>query len=269
MSLFAIIGGSGLTNMAGFAIIDQQYGRTPFGNTSGPLSRGIMGHHEVIFLPRHGTSHTIPPHQINYRANLWALKQLGVDAVVGIATVGGISSNMQPLTIVIPQQIIDYTYGRQHTFFDQDTATYIQGQQAIASPLREVIKVTHIDFSQPYCDDLRQHLLTAATGLGEPAIFGGTYGATQGPRLETVQEICRMERDGCDIVGMTGMPEACLARELNLCYACCALVVNWAAGKGQDGNIYTQAIIPIAEIEHNLQLGMVKIQRLLGQLMIS
>jgi 5'-methylthioinosine phosphorylase len=164
---------------------------------------------------------------------------------VGVAAVGGIHPHMGPLALVIPDQIIDYTHGRPHTFFEQD-----------------LTHVTHIDFTYPYCEGLRAGLLAAARDLGEPVWASGTYGATQGPRLESAREVARLEGDGCDIVGMTGMPEAALARELDLCYACCALVVNWAAGK-------VQGIISLREIDENLRLGMDKVRRLLGQLASS
>jgi 5'-methylthioinosine phosphorylase len=209
------------------------------------LVHGTLCDRNLVFLPRHGSGHTIPPHKINYRANIWALHHIGVQKVVGVAAVGGIHRDMGPLTLVIPDQIIDYTHGRPHTFFEQD-----------------LTHVTHIDFTFPYCEGLRQGLLAAARDLGEPVWAGGTYGATQGPRLETAREVERLERDGCDIVGMTGMPEAALARELDICYACCALVVNWAAGKGE-------GIISLQEIEDNLRLGMEKVRRLLGRLAVS
>jgi len=162
--------------------------------------------------------------------------------VIGVAAVGGIRSDARPLSLVLPDQIIDYTHGRAHTFFEKDLG-----------------EVTHIDFTYPYCEDLRQRIVDAADALNETLITRATYGATQGPRLETAGEIQRMERDGCDIVGMTGMPEAALARELGLCYACCALVVNWGAGKA-DG------IVSLAEIERNLAQGMGRVKGLLARL---
>jgi 5'-deoxy-5'-methylthioadenosine phosphorylase len=239
MSELAIIGGSGLTNIKTLRVTRREVVHTPFGEPSAPLVHGAFCNRDLVFLPRHGSAHTIPPHKINYRANLWALHHIGVEQVVGIAAVGGIRHDMGPLVLVIPDQIIDYTYDRPHTFFEQD-----------------LTEVTHIDFTYPYCEELRQRLLASAQELGEPVISRGTYGATQGPRLETAREVWRMERDGCDILGMTGMPEAALARELGLCYACCALVVNWAAGKGGKG-------ISFQEIEHNLRVGMEKVRQLL------
>jgi len=193
----------------------------------------------VIFLPRHGAVHTIPPHRINYRANIWALRNIGVKQVIGMAAVGGIRADMGPGRVAIPDQIIDYTWGRGHTFFEQD-----------------LTHVTHIDFTDPYCEELRQTLISAGLEAGIDLVGDGTYGATQGPRLETAREISRLERDGCDLVGMTGMPEAALAREMGLCYACCAVVANWAAGK-QAGPITME------EISANLETGMESARNLL------
>jgi 5'-methylthioinosine phosphorylase len=242
MPELAIIGGSGFTDIPNLKVLRKEVVHTPFGEPSAPLTHGAFGDRQVVFLPRHGSGHTIPPHQINYRANVWALQHIGAKRVVGVAAVGGIRSDMGPLSLVLPDQIIDYTYGRPHTFFEQDLGD-----------------VTHIDFTQPYCEDLRQALIGSAADLGEAVVGEGTYGATQGPRLETAREIERLERDGCDIVGMTGMPEAALARELGLCYACCALVVNWAAGK-------SEGVVSLEEIEQNLHRGMGRVRRLLAHL---
>ncbi|MCU7810368.1 MAG: S-methyl-5'-thioinosine phosphorylase [Candidatus Thiodiazotropha sp. (ex Notomyrtea botanica)] len=239
MSELAIIGGTGLDKIPNLEIVHREVCHTPFGEPSAPLTHGRLGGKEVVFLPRHGPAHSIPPHRVNYRANLWALKHVGVENVIGVAAVGGIKKNMGPGLIAIPDQIIDYTFGREHTLYEADLP-----------------HVTHIDFTQPYCESLRQHLLDAGESSGVKPIAGGTYGATQGPRLETSAEVNRMERDGCDIVGMTGMPEASLARELNLCYASCAVVANWAAGRGNDP-------ISMKEIEKNLVQGMEQVKTLL------
>ncbi len=242
----AIIGGSGLTSMESLAITRREVMHTPFGEPSAPLTFGLLDGKEVAFLPRHGAGHTIPPHRINYRANLWALKHIGVKQVIGVAAVGGIRGDMAPGSISIPNQLVDYTWGRGHTFFEND-----------------LTHVTHIDFTEPYCQDLRSGLIAASGTAGIEVIPNGTYGATQGPRLETAMEITRMERDGCDLVGMTGMPETALARELGLCYACCAVIANWAAGKGEGG------IISMDEIEANLNGGMEKVRALLLHLVKS
>lgn len=241
MAELAIIGGSGLNRLEGLEIVRHQVVTTPFGEPSAPLTHGVLQGRKLVFLPRHGTPHRIPPHRVNYRANIWALKQVGVERIIGVAAVGGIAQSLPPGSIAIPDQLIDYTYGREQTFFDKD-----------------LTQVTHIDFTEPYCEVLRQGLITAAQSAGIDLPFrGGTYGATQGPRLETRREIDRMERDGCDLVGMTGMPEAALARELDLCYACCALVVNQAAGRGSDR-------ITMEEIEQHLMVGMDKVRHLLS-----
>ncbi|NJD04875.1 MAG: S-methyl-5'-thioinosine phosphorylase [Methylococcaceae bacterium] len=242
MTNLAIIGGTGLARLAGFDADRRETVETPWGAPSAPLAHGNLNGHPVIFLPRHGDGHTIPPHRINYRANLWALQQAGVSAVVAVAAVGGITRTMEPARIVIPDQLIDYSYGRSHTYFEDD-----------------LDHVTHIDFTEPYTRKLRERLLAAGRDAWLTVLDGGVYGCTQGPRLETPAEIRRLERDGCDLVGMTGMPEAALARELGLDYACCAVVANWAAGK-------TAGEITMAEIEANLNRGMADVAKLLEHL---
>lgn len=239
----AIIGGTGLTNLEGLQITHREVVSTPYGEPSGPLTHGHLCGQEVVFLPRHGHHHTIPPHQINYRANIWALQHIGVQEIIAVAAVGGITPAMDPAAIALPDQIIDYTWGRAHTFFEGDLE-----------------HVTHIDFTQPYDEELRQRLISAARLSGVTIVERATYGATQGPRLETAAEIQRMERDGCDLVGMTGMPEAALARELGLRYACCAVVANWAAGK-------SEGEITMEEIQQHLGVGMTKVRRILQALL--
>ena len=237
MTYLAIIGGSGFTRMPDLKVTRREVVRTPFGEPSAPLTYGLFDGQEVAFLPRHGAGHRLPPHRINYRANIWALKTIGARHVVGMAAVGGIS--MGPQVICVPDQIVDYTYGREHTFFDGEDAA-----------------VTHIDVTEPYCAKLRDRLLNAGRTAGLDPVDGGTYGVTQGPRLETAAEIRRFENDGCDLVGMTAMPEAALAKEAGLCYATCAVVVNWAAGK-------SPGPITMEEIEHNLGEGMQKARGIL------
>jgi 5'-methylthioinosine phosphorylase len=240
MAQLAIIGGTGLTSLKNLEIIKREVVHTPYGEPSGPLVYGKFGDKEVMFLPRHGSGHTIPPHKINYRANLWALQENGASQVIAVNAVGGIRGDMGPGMLVIPDQIVDYTWGRTMTFFEEGLES-----------------VTHIDFTEPYCGDLRQVLLKAAHSAGLMDIVnGGTYAATQGPRLETAAEIARYENDACHMVGMTGMPEAALARELELCYASVAVVANWAAGKGE-GKITMEAI------EKNLDEGMARVRTLL------
>lgn len=244
MAEIAIIGGTGFTKLARLDVTRREVVHTPFGEPSAPLTHGLLNGVEVVFLPRHGSGHTLPPHRINYRANLWALRHLGIQSLVSLAAVGGIRKDMRPCRVAVPDQIIDYTWGRKHTFFEQD-----------------LTHVTHIDFTEPYCDALRQALIEAGRRAGLDIVGNGVYGATQGPRLETAREIDRLERDGCDIVGMTGMPEAALARELDICYASCAVVANWAAGRG------ATASITLDEIDRNLKQGMQTASDLLTETM--
>jgi 5'-methylthioinosine phosphorylase len=213
--MLAIIGGSGLTQLSNLVVTHRQVVRTPYGEPSGALTFGTVQGHEVIFLARHGYGHTIPPHKVNYRANIWALHAQQVKCVIAVASVGGIRRGLDPGVLVVPDQIIDYTHGRESTFFGATDRG-----------------VTHIDFTHPYDDVLRRRLLHAARRAEQNIVAGGTYAATQGPRLETAAEISRLERDGADVVGMTGMPEAALAREIGLGYAALAVVVNHAAGRG-------------------------------------
>ena len=236
-----IIGGTGLTRLPGLEITGRESLETPWGGPSSQLVHGDLGGREVVFLARHGDPHRIPPHQVNYRANLWALQKAGVQAVVGVNAVGGIHPSMGPAHIVVPDQLIDYTWGRPSTFFEG-----------------ELDEVTHIDFSYPYAENVRQVLIGSAEQAGVDHSSRGVYGATQGPRLETAAEIVRLERDGCHLVGMTGMPEAGLAAELKLDYACLALVVNWAAGKSDH-------IISMEEIEQAIEEGMSGVMEILAR----
>lgn len=243
MTVHAIIGGTGLTELSGFVLQERLLMQTPYGPPSAEILRGECAGREVLFLARHGHPHRLPPHQVNYRANLWALKQAGAQAIIAVNAVGGIHPAMGSGHLCVAHQIIDYTHGREHTFFEGD-----------------IEHVTHVDFSYPYDEALRQRLIAALMATGYPFSSHGVYGCTQGPRLETVAEITRMERDGCDMVGMTGMPEAVLARELELPYACLALVVNPAAGKGA-------SIITMAEIEAALVEGIVKVRAVLARVL--
>lgn len=239
MTQLAIIGGSGLTSLPGLTITGQQVYKTPYGEPSGILTFGSYANHDLVFLPRHGNPHTIPPHKVNYRANLWALYANHISDIIAINAVGGISDEMYPGRLVVPDQIIDYTWGRGHTFFE-DGLTH----------------VTHIDFTSPYSESLRRLLIKAGDQAGLPIYAAGTYGATQGPRLETAAEIDRMMRDGCDLVGMTGMPEAALARELGMKYASCCVVANWAAGRSSEP-------IRMDSIVQTLETGMQNVVQLL------
>ena len=229
--MLAIIGGTGLTQLANLEITHRQVMRTPYGEPSGAITFGRLRQHEVMFLARHGYGHTIPPHEVNFRANLWALHEQGATRIVSVASVGGIRADLPLVCIAVPDQIIDYTYGRAATYFD--------GRDR---------PVTHIDFTHPYDPELRRQILNAAQHANEICLDGGVYAATQGPRLETAAEINRLERDGADMVGMTGMPEASLAKELGLSYAAIAVVVNHAAGRGssRDG-VHLEAISAVTQ----------------------
>lgn len=244
MSKLAIIGGSGLTKLPGLTITHRQVVRTPYGEPSGALTFGELSGHPVVFLARHGYGHTIPPHLVNYRANIWALANEKVSHVAAVASVGGIHPEMRPGMFAVPDQIIDYTWGREGTFAEYDGRP-----------------VTHLDFTWPYCEEMRQRLMQALRDVGEEYLDGGTYGCTQGPRLETKAEIDRMARDGADMVGMTGMPEAYLAREIGLCYATVAVSVNWAAGRGE-----SEEAITAEAIEANLKQAAERIRKVLARL---
>ncbi len=241
MNKIAIIGGTGLTSLTGVEITETREVDTPFGSPSSALSFGRLGDKEIIFLPRHGKPHAIAPHKINYRANIYALKENGIENIIAVNAVGGITSEMYPERIVIPEQIIDYTYGRNHTFYED-----------------KLDEVTHIDFTKPYNVTLRKQLLGVNAISDLNAFVGSVYAATQGPRLETAAEIDKLEKDGCDIVGMTGMPEAALAHELDINYVCLALVVNWAAGKSDEE-------ITMTLIEKHLEQGIGKVKRILKE----
>ncbi|MDH5518080.1 MAG: S-methyl-5'-thioinosine phosphorylase [Gammaproteobacteria bacterium] len=239
MSKLAIIGGTGLADLSNLKITNKQMVHTPFGAASAPLITGELCSESVVFIARHGHGHTIPPHKINYQANIWALKSLGVEQIIAVAAVGGITEKMSPGAVVIPHQLIDYTYGREHTFFSDD----FNPEQ-------------HIDFTEPYNERLREALIMSKQAVDFELLESAVYAATQGPRLETAAEISKLEKDGCDIVGMTGMPEAALARELEMEYASCAVVANWAAGKSKN-------VITMQEIEKNLIDGMKNVRELL------
>ena len=234
-----IIGGTGLTALEGLQITGEQSVTNTWGAPSSVLTSGLLGQQRVLFLARHGNPHRMPPHQINYRANIQALFDAGVRTLVGVNAVGGIHPDMGPAHIVIPDQLIDYTWGRSGTFFEG-----------------ELDKVTHIDFTWPYNEPARAILIEQAERLGLSFCSHGVYGATQGPRLETAAEIRRMERDGCDLAGMTGMPEAVLAAELGMRYVSLCLVVNYAAGK-------SDTAITMADIQRALDDGMIAVKTLL------
>jgi 5'-methylthioadenosine phosphorylase len=242
--MLGIIGGTGLTQLANLEVARRHVARTPYGEPSGALTFGKLNGSDVVFLARHGYGHTIPPHAVNYRANIFALHAEGVTTVVSVASVGGIRADLKPGTLAIPAQILDYTHGRKHTFFDGPDQP-----------------VTHVDFTRPYDATLRARLINAAARASQAVVDGGVYATTQGPRLETAAEIDRLERDGADMVGMTGMPEAGLAREIGLPYAALAVVVNWAAGRGESAEA-----IHLEQINAVLKSAMVRVRGLLEKL---
>jgi len=218
MPSIAVMGGSGALSLVPESGVQRHPVETPYGSPSAPVCHWRRGDAELYFISRHGDDAHIPPHWVNYRANVWALAQYQPDFLLGINAVGGISEAAQPGRLVIPHQLVDYSWGREHSYEDPADRA-----------------VNHIDFTEPFTDSLRQRLLRVARENGLDPLDAGVYAVTQGPRLETAAEIDRLERDGCDLVGMTAMPEAALARELGLDYAICALVVNHAAGRGPEG----------------------------------
>ena len=241
--MLAIIGGSGLAKLGNLKGTRRKEARTPYGDPSAALTFGEIAGRAVLFLARHGDGHTIAPHEVNYRANVWALKEAGATEIVSVATVGGIAPHAGPGALLVPRQIIDYTWGRASTYF-----------QGPGEPVK------HVDFTEPYSPPLRERLLAAARACGEAAHDGGVYAVTQGPRLETAAEIERLARDGADLVGMTAMPEAALARELALPYAAIALVANHAAGRGD-----SRTAISLEAISAVLDEAMERVRRILEQ----
>jgi 5'-methylthioinosine phosphorylase len=226
----ALIGGTGLYRLAALEDVRTLEGGTIYGEPSGPVRIGRYAGATVAFLARHGEGHSLPPHKVNYRANLRRLKDLGATRVLAQNTVGGITAAWGPQVLGCPDQLIDYTWGRVGTICEEaDT------------------EVVHVDFTEPYTPALRASVLAAAAEAGVAVVDGGCYGATQGPRLETRAEIARLRRDGCDLVGMTGLPEAALARELGLDYACLAVVANWAAGCGDGAEITLDEVLANVE----------------------
>lgn len=241
----AIIGGTGLDRLDSLVVDKIEPVETVWGAPSSPLVHGRLPGVELVFLARHGLTHAIPPHKINYRANIQALKEAGAEQIISVAAVGGIRKDMGPGTLAVPDQLIDYSHSRITTFYEDETD-----------------EVVHIDFTAPYRSSVRDLILQAAGRVNIAIVDGGTYACTQGPRLETAAEIRRLKNDGCDMVGMTGMPEAALAREAGLDYAACAVVANWGAGLVDDE-------LSMAEIEQNLKAGMVELKKLLSSLIVG
>ena len=240
MAKIGIIGGSGLYEIKGLTIKKSQALATPFGKPSDKYRIGMFGDTEVVFLPRHGAHHGIPPHIVNYRANIYGFKKLGVERILSVSAVGGIKKGLKPGDIVIGDKIIDMTRNRKNTFYD--------GKEG----------VVHIDFTEPYCPEMRGLLLKAGRRAGVRLVNGGTYVAVEGPRLETASEIKAFGILGADVVGMTGMPEAALARELEICYSSIALVANYAAG-------IKKQKLTVAEVMEAMKSSVEKIKSLLKE----
>lgn len=238
----AVLGGSKLTSLPNMTDIRSQTVTTPYGAPSAAVSIGRLGGREVAFLPRHGDPHMFAPHAINYRANLWALKELGAERVFSVATSGGIRPAFRAGDFVVPDQIVDYSHGRADTYFDGTNGK----------------PVHHIDFTRPYDEGVRAAILKAVGDVGETAHDEGCYACVNGPRLETAAEIRMLARDGCDLVGQTGMPEAALAAELELPYAALCPIVNPAAGVGDSA-----AAISREEIVRVRAAMFVRIERIL------
>jgi 5'-methylthioinosine phosphorylase len=243
VSAVALIVGSGFAEL-GLDVLARSPTKTPYGEPSGAVFTVAIGGVRVACIARHGEQHGLAPHEINYRANVWALAQRGVTACIGVNTVGAIDRGLLPGDLAVPDQLIDYTYGRASTY------------SGAGEPVR------HIEFGEPFSPVLRGRIAAAAAHCGF-AVRGGTYGVTQGPRLETAAEIERLARDGCAMVGMTAMPEAALARELGIDYAVCAVAVNHAAGRSPDGSSL------LSEIERFTALGMRKARAVLERVVTS
>jgi len=238
MSKIGLIGGSGLYDIKGFVLKQKKSITTPFGKPSDQYLIGKIGKTDIVFLPRHGKKHNIPPHMINYRANIWGFKKLGVERILSISAVGSIKKGLKPGDIVVLDQTIDMTRNRRSTFYDGKGG------------------VVHIDFTEPYCPELRRIILKAGKQAKVPLKNGGNYVAVEGPRLETSSEIKGFKLLGGDVVGMTGMPEASLAREMEICYSGISVVANYAAGISK-----TKLTVP--EVMEAMHSSTEKIKRLL------
>lgn len=241
MTTIAVIGGTGMNQWPGLEILERRVLETPYGAPSAPLLFGRIHGTGAVFLARHGEGHKIPPHAINSRANIWALREAGIREIIAIAAVGAIAPWFEPGEIAVPIDLIDYSWGRTHTYSDGAPGSELH----------------HVEFTEPYHPGLRRRLLDAASAAGVGVPGEGVMAVTQGPRLETPAEVRRMQRDGCDMIGMTGMPEAALAAELGLAYACLAVSVNWAAGIGS-GGIHD-------EIQRSIGTGMERVRGILAK----
>jgi len=236
----ALVGGTGLTELQEpCETLDIE---TPYGPTSAPVRVVAKGPLRLLFLPRHGNPHRFPPHRVNYRANLWALREAGADHVLAVYAVGGLHDPYAPAALAAPDQLIDYSWGREHTYSDS-------GEEPLV----------HVDFTRPFDGTLRRALLAVARDCAIELVDGGCIGVFQGPRLESAAEIKRARRDGCDMAGMTALPEAGLARELGLDYAGLAVVSNWGAGVSDD-------LLSEEDIAQTLREPMTRVRRMIAAL---
>ncbi len=236
MTKIGVIGGSGLYEIKGLKIKKKKAVSTPFGKPSDNYFIGEIGDKEIIFLPRHGSGHGIPPHMINYRANIWGFKKLGVKSVISVSAVGGIKKGLKPGDVVVLDQVIDMTRNRKSTFYDGKTG------------------VVHIDFTEPFCPTLRKMILKAGKKIKVPVKNGGSYVGVEGPRLETAQEIKGFRILGGDVVGMTGMPEAALAREAEICYSALSVIANYAAGISRKKLTVSEVMEAMGEANERIKL---------------
>ncbi len=239
----ALVGGTGLTELDDHTeALDID---TPYGLPSAPVRVIETEPLRLLFLPRHGSPHRFPPHLVNYRANLWALKEAGAAQVLAVSAVGGITEAYGPGTLAAPDQLIDYSWGREHSYSDS-----------------EHVPLVHVDFTHPYEGPLRKALLQSADRIDLEVVDGGCIGVFQGPRLESAAEVEKARRDGCDMAGMTSLPEAGLARELGLDYAGVAVVSNWGAGVSDD-------LISEDDIAETLREPMSRVRALIDALVQS
>lgn len=239
MRRFGLIGGTGLDHF-GKAVRSHDI-ESSFGIPSARFAEFHIGQSQVFFLPRHGKQHEFPPHAVNYRANLDAFRKLEVEGIIAVNAVGGITPTHPPGALSLPDQLIDYTWGREHTF------SMLAGDE-----------LQHVEFANPFDGQLRLGLLNAAATADVEVVNKGCVGVSQGPRLETAAEIRRFGQDGCDLIGMTTMPEAALAREAGLDYACISVTSNWAAG-------LEAKPVTMAAIESTLESAMFMVRKLLAQ----
>lgn len=238
--MIGIIGGSGLYELEGVVVREEKKITTPYGEPSGLYRICDMAGREVAFLPRHGSPHHIAPHKVNYRANIRGFKELGAERIISINAVGGINKKMKPGEIVLPDQIIDMTEGRERTFYDKE-------------------EIVHIDFTEPYCPELRAAIISAGKKAGIKLKQRASYICTNGPRLETAAEIRAFSLLGADVVGMTGMPEAALARELGICFAVIAVITNLAAGISGKKLTTTEVVEKMAESTERIKVLLTKV----------